>query len=127
VRYLLDTHTFLWWIDGSDQLSAKAIALLEDAENDICFSAASAWEIAIKAAQRRLGFTKDRSTVQRAVAEYGFTKLSISHDHALEVFNLPPIHKDPFDRLLIAQAIVEAAPLITSDQAIARYPLTTIW
>jgi PIN domain nuclease of toxin-antitoxin system len=128
MRALLDTHTFLWWNLDDPQLSPAARAFIADGNNRIYLSAASAWEIAIKCARGRLTLPEnpDRYVTER-MAHYQFIPLPIQLSHALKVFDLPPHHKDPFDRLLIAQARVEAMPLLSGDEEIYRYEVEFIW
>jgi PIN domain nuclease of toxin-antitoxin system len=128
VRYLLDTHAFLWWIADDARLSRRASVLIQDAGNEVLFSAASAWEIAIKAQLGRIAFENDLlEFIPRQVAANGFVNLPITVDHALQVCRLPLLHRDPFDRILIAQSQVEKLPLLTSDAAIGRYDVEVIW
>lgn len=128
MRALLDTHTFLWWNLDAPQLSAFAREFIARGENEIFLSAASAWEIAIKAAKGRLilpdspgQYVADRMCLHR------FSALPIELSHALEVFRLPPVHQDPFDRLLIAQSQLEGMPLLSGDPEIGRYQVELIW
>ena len=128
MRALLDTHTFLWWNLDAPQLSANAREFIARGGNEIFLSAASAWEIAIKAARGRLvlpespdQYVADRMRLHR------FSALPIELSHALEVFRLPPIHQDPFDRLLIAQSQLEGIPILSGDFEIGRYQVEVIW
>lgn len=97
-------------------------ALLEETDHEVMFSAASLWEIAIKFALGRADFEVDPRVLRRGLLDSGYVELPITADHALAVLALPPIHKDPFDRLLVAQATVEGMVLLTADATIARYP-----
>jgi PIN domain nuclease of toxin-antitoxin system len=115
---LLDTHAFLWWDASDPQLGAACSAAIADPANRIFVSAASIWEIAIKQRAGRLSFTGAPS---QAVARNGFLPLPISGQHAEAAAALPPIHQDPFDRILIAQALVRGLVLATADAAIKRY------
>jgi PIN domain nuclease of toxin-antitoxin system len=115
---LLDTHAFLWWDASDPQLGAACSAAIADPTNRIFVSAASIWEIAIKQRSSRLSFTGSPS---QAVARNGFLPLPISGEHAEAAAALPPIHQDPFDRILIAQALVRGLVLATADTAIKRY------
>lgn len=119
---LLDTHLLLWAVGMPDRLSADARSLLEDQTNQLVFSAASLWEIAIKRALGRPDFQVDPRLLRRGLTDNGYDELAITGEHALQVDSLPPIHKDPFDRILVAQATVEGIILLTSDDAVARYP-----
>lgn len=128
MRCLLDTHAFLWWISDDARLSSTARRILEDSENDIVFSAVSAWEIAIKSQLGRITFADDPAIVVREqLSANGFHQLDIEVRHALQVFSLPMLHRDPFDRLLIAQAVVEEVSLLSSDAAIQAYNIPIIW
>jgi PIN domain nuclease of toxin-antitoxin system len=129
VRVLLDTHAFLWWTsEDGRRLSDRARALLIDPSTDAIVSVASAWEIAIKTATGRLEIEGDAEHwVPERIAQYGFSALPVELAHALRVAGLPPIHRDPFDRLLVAQAQVEGIPIVTSDPAISRYDIDVIW
>jgi PIN domain nuclease of toxin-antitoxin system len=128
VRALLDTYTFLWWNLGDPQLSAGARAFIGEGKNEIFVSAASAWEIAIKYSKGRLVLPEppERYMANR-MAHFGFLALPIQLGHALRVASLPPIHDDPFDRLLVAQSQMENLPILTADSEIARYPVDTLW
>ena len=128
MRYLLDTHTFLWWVTDDRRLSPRARALIRDPENEVLFSAASAWEIAIEAQLGRIVLRGDpREVIPRQVAANGFAQLAIETPHALEVAALPLLHPDPFDRLLVAQALLEELPLLSVDPAVAQYNVLVIW
>jgi PIN domain nuclease of toxin-antitoxin system len=128
VKALLDTHTFLWWNLGDPQLSAMACAFIAEGKNEIFVSAASAWEIAIKTSKGRLVLPEspERYMANR-MAHFGFLALPIQLSHALHVASLPPIHDDPFDRLLVAQSQMENLPILTADSEIARYPVEILW
>lgn len=128
MRYLLDTHTFLWFTDEPRRLSARVRDLIEDPDNEIVFSCVSAWEIAIKSQLGRLQLPGDvPELIPRRLLDYGFASLPIDLRHALEVGRLPLLHRDPFDRLLICQSQIEDLPLLTGDAAIARYRVAVIW
>ncbi|MDO8672015.1 MAG: type II toxin-antitoxin system VapC family toxin [Dehalococcoidia bacterium] len=128
MRYLLDTHAFLWWIMADPRLSTRAMEIVRDAGNEIWFSAASAWEIAIKARLGRITFAEDPvSFIPRQIAANGFKNLVVENEHALFVCALPLLHRDPFDRLLIAQASVEKMMLLTADRAFAMYDVPVVW
>ena len=119
---LVDTHLLLWAAGQPQKLSKKARRFLEDAGSQLWFSAASLWEVAIKHALGREDFHVEPQRLRRALIDNGWHELAISSEHALATLNLPPIHKDPFDRMLIAQANVEGVILATSDEVVARYP-----
>lgn len=122
MRLLLDTHLLIWVAGMSYRLSAAALALVSDPQNELLFSAASIWEIAIKHAQRREDILLDPRELRRRLLASGYVELPITSQHAVYIDNLPAIHKDPFDRLLLAQAIVEGVTLLTADIQLAHYP-----
>jgi PIN domain nuclease of toxin-antitoxin system len=126
VRLLLDTHVLLWSaqsdIESAGKLSRIAISLIDDPGNTLVFSVASLWEIAIKLGLGRETFRADPGVLRRALRDNGYEELPILGPHALAAGALPPLHRDPFDRMLIAQATVERVTLITSDAAVAAYP-----
>ncbi len=122
MRLLLDTHLLLWAAGEPDRLSAEARNLLQDPLNDLTFSAASLWEIAIKRGLGRPDFRVEPRVLRRGLRDHGYRELPIAADHALAVELLPPIHKDPFDRILLAQAMIEGITLLTADPVVARYP-----
>ncbi len=122
MKLLLDTHLLLWAAGEPDRLSNEAKALIEDPDNELLFSAASVWEIAIKRRLGREDLRVDARLLRRGLLDNGYSELPISGDHAVAVDALPPIHSDPFDRILVAQATVEGITLVTSDRVVARYP-----
>ena len=122
MKLLLDTHILLWAADASRQLPGTAKHLIEDPRNELFFSAASIWEVVIKSALRRPDFKADPVKLRDELRANGYAELSVSSPHALAVQSLPPIHKDPFDRILIAQAHVHGATLVTADETVGRYP-----
>ena len=122
MNILLDTHVLLWAASGSRRLPIDARALLEDPENELVFSAASLWEVAIKRGLRQEEFSADPRLLRRGLLENGYVELPVTGTHAAAVDLLPPIHKDPFDRILIAQAQIEGLALVTADEVVARYP-----
>lgn len=121
MKLMLDTHLLIWTAAAPDKLSKKARKLIEDRDNEIAFSAVSIWEIAIKYALQRPDFNVDPHLVRRGCLDNAMTELAMTSAHAITAASLPPIHKDPFDRLLIAQAMAEGVTLLTADEAIARY------
>lgn len=126
MRLLLDTHVFLWLHTQPDRL-ADHLALLEDEHNDLLISAASTWEIAIKYAGGRLALPEPPERyVPVRIRAIGAEPLAIEHAHALAVAQLPSLHRDPFDRMLVAQAGVLGASLVTADPQVARYPIETL-
>jgi len=122
MRYLLDTHLLLWATEDSPRLSRMARTLLLDADNEFYFSAVNIWEIVIKQAKGLAGFDADPYLVRDSILQFGYGEIGITSQHVLAVSTLSPIHKDPFDRLLIAQATIEGIVLLTADKTIARYP-----
>jgi len=121
--YLLDTNVLIWWVTDNDKLSDRARSIIRDPENQIFVSAASVWEIAIKSSLGKLEISKH---FYHDLAKEPFTELSVSFQHAILVRDLPHIHADPFDRLLIAQARVENLTVITSDPSFKRYEIAVI-
>ena len=122
MKLLLDTHLLLWTATDPGQLSPDAYRLIEDPENELIFSAASLWEVAIKSGLDRTDFRVDARLLRRGLLDNGFSELPITSAHAVAIATLPPIHGDPFDRILVAQAISEGITLLTTDQMVARYP-----
>ncbi len=128
MRALLDTHAFLWWISGDEHLSDRASHAIADGRNEIFVSAASIWEIAIKARLGRLSIPGDPGRfIGGQLVENAFRGLPIVAGHALRVWELPDHHRDPFDRMLIAQAQVEGLALISRDSEVARYDVEVVW
>ncbi len=119
---LLDTHLLLWAAGQPDRLSQEARRMIAAPRNELCFSAASLWEITIKRGLGRPDFRVDPNLLRRGLVENGYAELPITSDHAMATAHLPPIHKDPFDRVLVAQAESEGALLLTTDEIVARYP-----
>jgi PIN domain nuclease of toxin-antitoxin system len=122
MKLLLDTHLLLWAAGVPDRLPVAALAEIENPDNDLLFSAASLWEVAIKRGLGRADFTVDPRLLRRGLLDNGYHELSVTGEHAVAVDGLPPIHKDPFDRILIAQSIAEGVTLLTVDELVARYP-----
>lgn len=122
MKLLLDTHLLLWAVGEPQKLSAAARTLIEDQGTELVFSAASLWEITIKSALGREDFKVNARLLRRGLLDNGYIELPIGGEHAVATESLPPIHKDPFDRILIAQATVEGITLLTSDSSVARYP-----
>lgn len=119
---LLDTHLLLWAASEPQRLSEEAVTLINDTGNRLYFSAASLWEVVIKRGLDRADFTVDPHLLRRGLVENGYLELPVSARHTLAVAHLPPIHRDPFDRILVAQAESEGLRLLTSDDTVARYP-----
>jgi PIN domain nuclease of toxin-antitoxin system len=122
VILLLDTHLLLWAAGEPERLPEAARARIEDPATTLLFSAASLWEITIKAALGRADFVVEPARLYSGLVENGYAELQIRAAHAVAVAALPPLHRDPFDRLLVAQAQVEDVALMTSDPMVAAYP-----
>ncbi len=122
MKLLVDTQLLLWTAGQPERLSTAARQLLGDPNHELLFSAASLWEIAIKRGLGRKDFRVDPSLLRRGLLDNGYLELPITSRHALTIEHLPPLHKDPFDRLLLAQAHSEGITLITADAQLARYP-----
>ena len=128
MRALLDAHAFIWWVLDMPNLSDPCRSVLADGENEILLSVASSYEIAYKAAQGKLTLPDaPEAYIQSRLAANGFASLPVELSHALRAGTLPRIHRDPFDRLLVAQAQIEGLPILTADPAISRYDVETIW
>jgi PIN domain nuclease of toxin-antitoxin system len=128
MKYLIDTHVFLWWNLGTQQLSDRVVDIISDGNNEIFLSAASAWEIAIKVAKKKLTIPEEPAQFVSSRMQYhGFQPLPVQIHHATGVYELPMYHTDPFDRLLIAQSRIESLPLLSADANIRRYDLEVIW
>jgi PIN domain nuclease of toxin-antitoxin system len=121
MRILLDTHVLLWALAQPHRLDAETRATIESGATEVLFSAASIWEIAIKAGLRRTDFAVKPAEIARTAVDIGFVELVIRSDAAALVGELPLYHRDPFDRVLVAQAIVEPATLYTADDRLTRY------
>ena len=122
MRLLLDTHLLLWAAGAPEKLSPAARVLLESPDNLLMFSAASLWEVTIKRGLGRTDFKVDPRVLRRGLLDNGYLELAITSAHAVAIDALPPIHKDPFDRLLVAQATVEGIVLLSADTIVAQYP-----
>lgn len=122
MNLLVDTHLVLWAAFAPKRLSKRARQLLEAPNAKLWFSAASIWEIAIKRTLNRTDFDVEPRRLRRGLLDNGWLELAISGDHAAAVWELAAIHKDPFDRMLVAQAQIEGLTLVTSDEIVARYP-----
>jgi len=128
MKALLDTHVFLWWLAQPERLSEHALDILGDRSRELYFSAASAWEIAIKVKLGKLLLPDSPSRViPRQLELEGIETLPVQLSHALHTYTLPPHHRDPFDRLLVAQAQLEKLPILTSDPVIALYGVQILW
>jgi PIN domain nuclease of toxin-antitoxin system len=122
ILLLVDTHLLLWAAGEPRKLSKKARRLLEDPGSQLWFSAVSLWEIAIKHGLGRADFRVEPRRLRRGLIDNGGRELAVSSEHAMATLDLPLIHKDPFDRMLVAQAQIEGLALVTSDELVARYP-----
>ena len=122
MKLLLDTHLLIWAAGGVEHIPAGARALMEVPDNSLYFSVASLWEIAIKQGLNRPDFQVDARVLRHGLIDNGYLELAISGAHAVAIDMLPSLHKDPFDRLLIAQASVEGITLLTDDAMVAKYP-----
>lgn len=122
MRLLLDTHLLLWAAGPPARLSPQARRLIDDPENELSFSVASIWEIAIKHGRGRGDFRVDPRLLRRSLIENEYRELDVTGEHAVAVAGLPLLHRDPFDRILVAQSIVEGILLLTADPVVAKYP-----
>jgi PIN domain nuclease of toxin-antitoxin system len=122
MKLLLDTHLLLWAAGQPESLSDAARSLMADPDNALLFSAASLWEVAIKHGLGRPDFRVDPRLLRRGLIDNGYGELAITSEHAVAIDSLPAIHKDPFDRILVAQATIEGIVLLTADPVVARYP-----
>ena len=128
MRLLLDTHAFLWFFIGNTSLSARARALIEDKSNEKFFSVASLWEIAIKVSVGKLTLSAPFDDIfPDQIANNGIHLLSVTSAHVSAITALPFHHRDPFDRLLIAQAMIEQLQMVSADPALDAYSITRIW
>ena len=127
MRVLLDTQVWLWMLAAPERLSEPSRALVVSTDNELLLSAASAWEIAIKYALGKLRLPETLGDlIPRLMTRTGITPLPVQHRHALHVATLPPRHRDPFDRLLVAQAQLEGLPILTADKNLALYDVETL-
>lgn len=122
MKLLLDTHLLLWAAAEPKRLSRRARTLIDDLDNQLLFSAASLWEVSIKRGLGREDFKVDARLLRRGLLDNGYSELPIMSDHVAATENLPLIHKDPFDRILVAQAAVEGITLLTVDTLLSQYP-----
>ena len=128
MRLLLDTHGMYWYIEGNQQLSATARTLIQDTSNEVLISPASYWEIAIKISVGKWQLNRTyEEFIDIGLNQYGFQILPILPTHTARLIGLPFHHKDPFDRLLLAQAIVEGISIISNDAALDAYGITRLW
>jgi PIN domain nuclease of toxin-antitoxin system len=122
MKLLLDTHLLLWAAAQPERLSGTARALIADLDNELLFSVGSLWEVAIKRSLDRDDFPVVPSLLRARLLDNGYAEMAITGAHAVAVYGLPPIHKDPFDRILVAQSMIEGITLLTADPVVARYP-----
>jgi PIN domain nuclease of toxin-antitoxin system len=128
VKYLLDTHVFLWWITDSPRIPENIRKVIEDKNSELFLSAASIWEMMIKSKLNKLQLPDNQQEfIREQLTLNSLRVLNITMEHSFEVYGLPEIHKDPFDRMLIAQARVEGFTIITSDAFIEQYNVDTYW
>ena len=122
MKFLLDTHLLLWAASDPEQLSLTAKKYIDNVENELFFSPASLWEVAIKNSLGRDDFRVDVRLLRRGLLDNGFSEMTITSEHTVFITGLPLLHKDPFDRLLIAQSLVEGITFLTADLIVAQYP-----
>lgn len=127
MSYLLDTHVFLWFIDGSPQLSRSSIDIIQNTSVKKIISIASLWEIAIKTSKKKLSLTLPFEVLPEFSSLNRFEILDIRFEHLSQLKNLPNYHSDPFDHLIIAQAIIENLTIISADKHFASYPVPVVW
>ena len=125
--YLLDTNLVLWTAVSPDRLSKRALALVASRDVEVAFSLATMWEVAIKTSLEKPGFKVDSTALRNGLLDQGFRQMDIRHEHIAVVARLPWHHRDPFDRWLVAQALVEGLTLLTSDRLLARYGKMVKW
>lgn len=122
MKLLLDTHLLLWAAAEPDRISLRARKLIDDPRNELLFSAANLWEVAIKRGLGRSDFQVDTRLLRRGLLDNGYNELPITSQHVVAIESLPKLHKDPFDRILVAQVTVEGITLLTTDTTVAKYP-----
>ena len=122
MRLLLDTHLLLWAAGPDERLPAQARRMMDDVHNELCFSVASIWEVAIKQGRGRDDFRVDPRLLRHGLLDNLYRELPVTGEHAVAIGSLPPLHRDPFDRMLVAQSIVEGIILLTGDPMVAQYP-----
>jgi PIN domain nuclease of toxin-antitoxin system len=128
MKYLLDTAVFLWSVDAPQRLNVRAREVLEDRDEEIFLSPVVCWEIVIKVARGKLTLSRPTSEMlNMAFARFGISSLPVTHAHSLALGELPPVHNDPFDRMLVAQAKNEGMVLMTCDATLEKYPVETMW
>lgn len=122
MKVLLDTHLLIWAANSPKRIPVDTRKFITDERNEIFFSVASIWEVAIKRSLKRNNFDVDPRLLRRGLLDQMYSELNINSQHALQLLSLPPLHRDPFDRILIAQATVEGITLLTADPLITQYP-----
>lgn len=128
MQFLVDTHAWLWWDTAPEKLGKRAHAAMSEAESVLSFSAASGWEIATKYASGKLALPNEPRTFVTELMKFAAAReLTVSIEHAIRAAALPQHHRDPFDRLLVAQAQVEGLVIITNDENILKYDVKTLW
>lgn len=127
MKLFLDTHTFIWWNSDPEQLSSRALSLLEDETNIPVISVVNIWEIQIKTAAGKMDLNVPLAQIVEAYTGNNIEILAIAANHVLQLNNLPDYHRDPFDRILVAQALVEKMTLISKDPKIRLYPVPVVW
>jgi len=127
MNYLLDTHTLIWFLNGDSELSVKSRMIIEDPENNKFVSIASIWEIAIKISLNKFKFEKGFKKFLELIERNGFEIMPISVEHALAVSSLKFIHRDPFDRVIVSQALTDNMTIVTKDKTIVKYKVKTVW
>ncbi len=128
MKLLLDTHTFIWWASDPQKLSEKALAACENTENSLILSVASAWEMQIKSQMNKLSLDMPvKELIESQQKENDLKILPVDLKHIFELNNLPTIHNDPFDRLLIAQSNLEGLTLVSKDNKFSAYPVAVLW
>lgn len=128
MKYLLDSGVWLWSIDEVERISKRGLEILNNSQQEIYFSAASVWELTIKASLKKLNLPGPPATcIPAFTAKQGLRPLTVNQIHALKVYDLAGHHRDPFDRILIAQAIIEDMTILTADRQFAKYPVDILW
>jgi PIN domain nuclease of toxin-antitoxin system len=128
MKYLLDTMVWLWSVGPTDKIGSAGLQILADGEQDVYLSAASSWEIAIKTKLRKFDLPEPPTRyVPKRMAAQGIHSLAVTQSHSLKVYDLAQHHSDPFDRLIIAQALAEEMVILTSDRAFRKYPVEVVW
>jgi PIN domain nuclease of toxin-antitoxin system len=128
MKYLLDTIAWLWSVDADEKLSQNAHDILANGKEDVYLSAASSWELSIKMRLGKLNLPGSPAQIVPAyMAKQNLLSVAVTHLHAVKVYDLPPHHSDPFDRLIIAQAMVEGMTVLTSDRIFGKYPVDVVW